>query len=340
MDEPFISYKIDDRSYVAFLKREIHNLLLAAGFGVHRAGEVDIVVSELTSNLIKYADGGEVLYRITESKPEGKRLELYCLDNGKGISNVSRIMEDGYSTSNTLGQGLGAVKRLSEKFLIHSARDWGTVQFIKALPEKTEPLTIPGNSRHLRYATLQTCAPGEKMCGDGFHVKESATGFQVFVGDGLGHGPHAHEAVSQAIAAFRISREKDPAALIRELHESVRKTRGLVATVAIADIVNNTWSLCGVGNIHTKIFTGLDSKVYTPYNGIIGNNVPRTLNPTTIPFDRNQILAMHSDGLRTRWPLGTLPLMLKKEPELIAAALYKDNIRGNDDATVLVAKMN
>src|SRR6187402_992042 len=101
MDNTFSSYKIDDRSLVAFIKREIHNLALASGFGTHRAGEIDIIISELTSNLIKYAGSGELLYRVSNEIGK-KAIEIYCLDDGAGIDNVNKIMADGYSSANTL----------------------------------------------------------------------------------------------------------------------------------------------------------------------------------------------------------------------------------------------
>src|SRR3954470_24431339 len=130
MDSTFSSYKIEDRSLIAFIKREIHNLALQSGFTPHRAAETDIIVAELTSNLIKYANGGEFLYRCCKDFNH-KEIEIFCLDNGAGIDNVVKIMNDGYSTSNTLGHGLGAIKRLSNDFQIYSLKGWGTVQYIK-----------------------------------------------------------------------------------------------------------------------------------------------------------------------------------------------------------------
>jgi len=334
MDKSFSSYKVDDRSFVAFIKREIHNLAINSGFSVHRAGEVDIVVSELTSNLIKHAEGGELLYRIYE-EDDVKDIQIYCIDHGIGIENTQRIMNDGYSSTNTLGQGLGAIKRLSDEFLIFSIKKWGTVQYV-SISNKAEKLPLRKN---LNYAALQVCLPGELVCGDGYYVKLITGGFQIFVGDGLGHGPNAHHAVQEAMKVFRICREKDPTEIIRDIHNSVRKTRGLVATIATVDYKTATWTICGVGNISTRIFTGVDSKTYTPYNGIIGHNIPRTLNNTVVPYEKHQMIVMHSDGLRTRWNLSDMQSILKHEPQMIAAALYKDQMRGTDDATIFVGKI-
>lgn len=337
MDNTFSTYKIDDRSLIAFIKREIHNLALQLGFTPHRAAETDIIVAELTSNLMKFANGGELLYR-ANIDGEYKEIEIYCLDKGVGFDNVVKIMNDGYSSSNTLGHGLGSIKRLSNDFQIYSMKNWGCVQYVK-ICEKPD-LEIHSAKSGLNHATIAVNYPGEKLCGDGYYIKQTSKGFQIFVGDGLGHGESANEAVEAAIKAFRQTIETEPAAILRDIHIKVKKTRGLVATIASVDYKSEVWNICGIGNINTRIYNGLDNKTYTPYNGIIGHNVPRTLNNTIVPYRRHQIIIMHSDGLRTRWSLNDLTSIFKQSPNIIASALYKENIRGNDDATILVGKIN
>lgn len=336
MDNTFSVYKIDDRSLIPFIKREIHNLALQLGFTAHRAAETDIIVAELTSNLIKYGNGGDLLYRAHYDGVQNE-IEIYCLDKGVGIENVAKIMNDGYSTSNTLGHGLGAIKRLSNDFQIYSMRGWGTVQYVK-ICDKVDHV-IPPLKTGINFSALSVNYPGERVCGDGYLVKTTRKGFQIFVGDGLGHGAHAHDAVQLAIKAFKQSSESDPANILREIHEQVKKSRGLVATIACADYNAESWSISGVGNINTRIYNGLDNKTYTPYNGIIGHNIPRTINNTIVPYQKHQIIIMHSDGLRTRWNLNDLTSVIKQGPGLIASALYKDNLRGTDDATILVGKI-
>lgn len=337
MDNTFSSYKIDDRSLVAFIKREIHNLALESGFSAHRAGETDIIVAELTSNLIKFPGCGELLYRVNKLADHNE-IEIFCLDNGTGIANVNKIMNDGYSSVNTLGQGLGAIKRLSNDFQIYSLRNWGTVQYVKIC--ETADYVPPPIIKNLNFSAISVNCPGERVCGDGYLVKETMGGFQIFVGDGLGHGTYAHEAVEQAKKIFKMSRDSDPVMILREIHEGVKKTRGLVATIASVNYKSDKWSICGIGNISTRIYYGIDNKTYTPYNGIVGHNIPRTLNSTMVPYQKHQMIVMHSDGLRTRWSLSDLLSILKHDPGLVAASIYKGTVRGNDDATILVGKIN
>ncbi len=276
------------------------------------------------------------LYRAHISEGQNK-LEIYCLDNGVGIINVHKIMNDGYSSSNTLGHGLGAIKRLSNDFQIYSMRNWGTVQYIR-IYDKADT-KVPPQIDGLNFAAVGVNYPGEKVCGDGYHIKYSKKGFQIFVGDGLGHGAYAHEAVSLAIKSFKQSIETDPSEILRNISDQVKKSRGLVATIACVDYATQNWTICGIGNINTRIYSGLENKTYTPYNGILGHNIPRTLNNTVVPYHKHQIIVMHSDGLRTRWNLNDLTSVIKQNPGIIATSLFKDNIRGTDDATVLVGKI-
>lgn len=335
-DAVLLKYKIEDKSYVSYVKREIHNLVVGEEFSSQKIGEIDIIVAELTSNLVKFAEEGELLYR-TGYNENGIFFEIYCIDNGKGIKNLSRMMQDGISSSDTLGQGLGAIGRLSNDSAIYTNNAWGTVVYSRVY--RTDP-DLAGRKKAVDTGAVQVCCPGEKVCGDGYAVKKVENGYQFFMGDGLGHGINAHEAAQEAIKVFKECREKSPADILRHIHNNVKKTRGLVATIAHLDMNMQQWSFCGIGNISASVFTGLSPKNYTPYNGIIGHNIPRTLNDSVQKLEKYQTLIMHSDGLRTRWNLTDLPGILKYDPNMIAAVLYKDNARHNDDMSVFAAKIN
>src|SRR5688572_557698 len=110
-----VALKADDRSYFAILKKEIHNLAASAGFTETKLGELDIIVAEMVTNLVKHAGGGQVLVKLVETNGN-QGIELISIDNGPGMTDVTRMVADGVSTKNTLGQGLGAMKRLSDLF--------------------------------------------------------------------------------------------------------------------------------------------------------------------------------------------------------------------------------
>jgi anti-sigma regulatory factor (Ser/Thr protein kinase) len=333
----FTSYKIEDRSYLAMIKREIHKEVLRAGFPPARAAEIDIIVAELTSNLIKYAGGGELLFRLEQEKGL-TRFETICLDDGDGMVNVPQMMRDGVSTGTSLGQGLGAIHRLSDLFQVYSLKQWGTVAYSKVFSRKQDG--PPPSARPWKAQMLSTPKPGEDVCGDGFFVKEFKGGIQFFHGDGLGHGLQAYEAVRLAIAAFKICPDKDPPAVLRFIHNEVKKSRGLVGMVAALDFKTGVWKFCGIGNIAARIYEGLVFKSFMSYNGILGLHLPGALSANEYAGQSGQCLIMGSDGLRSNWDLSRYPGVLKYDSTILAAILYKDYGRKTDDASVLVGKIN
>jgi anti-sigma regulatory factor (Ser/Thr protein kinase) len=334
--DSFTSHRIEDRSYVAFVKREIHEKVSLMSFKESKVGEIDILVSELTSNLIKHAGSGELLYRLSWEN-ERDVFEIFCLDKGPGMTDVPQMVRDGISTTNTLGQGLGAIQRLSDVSRIYSIPGWGTIVYAKVLSSPQE--TFQREKKIFENTVLEVPKPGEVACGDGHAIKELPGETCIFFGDGLGHGLYAQEAIQAAVRSFHQCPPGQPTDILRFINNDVKKTRGMVATVARLLHKEKVWQVCGIGNIHTRLFDGLGFKTFMSYNGIIGLNLPNTLNNHQAEAGHNQFLIMASDGLGTRWDLGKYPAIFKHGTSVVAAALYKDFCRGHDDSSVLAGKV-
>jgi serine/threonine-protein kinase RsbT len=58
-------------------------------------------------------------------------LEVVARDNGPGIADIQLAMQDGYSTSNSLGIGLPGVKRLMDELDVRSGVGQGTTVTMK-----------------------------------------------------------------------------------------------------------------------------------------------------------------------------------------------------------------
>jgi anti-sigma regulatory factor (Ser/Thr protein kinase) len=331
-----LSLKASDRSYFAILKKEVRTLAVSAGFNERRLGEIDIVVAEIVTNLVKHAGGGQLLVKLLE---EGGRqgIELVSMDSGPGMADISRMVADGVSTKNTLGNGLGAMKRLSDVFQVYSQKGWGTVILCRLFDE--EPKKWAKTSKiDIRTAIIPK--PGEEACGDGFSSIVTSNLVKVFLGDGLGHGPEAAKAVETAIAAFDGCAEESPQEIIRYLNEAVKKTRGLVGTVAVFNITEQRWQLCGVGNISARIHSNSGGKGYSSYNGIIGLNVPNTLKNHEAYWEPGQHLIMCSDGIKSRWDSFKYPAIVRYDMTILATAVLKDFARLTDDMSVAICKIN
>src|SRR6478736_8636290 len=275
MDKAFTSYRIEDRSFVSYLKREIHSHLVKGKFSKNQVGEIDIIVSEITSNLIKHVGSGEILYRI-DHDDQHSCFEILSIDKGAGMSDTSRMIKDGFSTSLTLGHGLGAIKRMSTLFQLYSLPQWGTILYAMRRTNEEEFLRKPELDVEIRALCVNKAR--ETECGDGYRINKTDTEVRIFFGDGLGHGEHAKAAVDLAGDFFTECRESDPVDIIRQMHEKVRRTRGLVATVAICNKKKREWRICGVGNILTRMYSGIQYKNYMPYNGTVGLNLATSMN--------------------------------------------------------------
>ncbi|MCC9166380.1 stage II sporulation protein E [Pontibacter harenae] len=335
-------FTVPDRSFASIAKRDITRTAESFGLSPSEVGKVNIVATEMISNLTKHtAKGGELLVR-----PLGKPtigIELICLDNGPGMEDLPRMMEDGVSTAGTAGEGLGAIKRQSDVFDIFSQPEIGTI--ILSRIYKTHKAPTLANTNHMfENGCIIVPKPGEAFCGDGFAIIEKGYDLYLLAMDGLGHGVHAHEAAQQAVDVFCNNTESDPANMLRTIHNSIRRSRGAVGFMAFINGKAQRIGYCGIGNIAGKLYTiegGSASSSYKniiSYNGILGHNIPTSLNNQQLDWGRNKLLVMHSDGLKSRWDLSKYPGLHRHHASIIAAVLYKDNTRQTDDTLVMVCK--
>ncbi|GIN93463.1 serine/threonine-protein kinase RsbT [Siminovitchia terrae] len=96
------------------------------GFGVVDQARITTAISELARNIFLYAGDGKVT--INKILLDGKKgLKIVAEDEGPGIEDIRKVMEDGYSTSGGLGAGLPGVKRLMDEFDVQSQVGKGTV---------------------------------------------------------------------------------------------------------------------------------------------------------------------------------------------------------------------
>ncbi|MGF1753788.1 anti-sigma regulatory factor [Vibrio makurazakiensis] len=95
------------------------------GFSIALMSEVSTSVSELATNVVKYACGGVVEISSVESC--GKTgVKIVVKDSGTGIPDIPLALSDNFSTEGSLGLGLPGVKRMMDEFSIESSPEHGT----------------------------------------------------------------------------------------------------------------------------------------------------------------------------------------------------------------------
>ena len=332
-DQPYDSFYINERSQVGLLKKLLKQLGIKAGLSTYQLAKLDIIASEIASNLLKHATPpGQILFReVAQMANSG--IEIIGIDNGPGMQDVSRLMLDGVSTTSTLGTGIGAIRRLSDQFDIYSRPGWGTLLLSRIFKGEYDPSSV---DEEIDYAALRVPYPGESVCGDGVSYKKEGNTHSFLVTDGLGHGPHAHEASVQAAAAFQRASATDPSALIQSVHQSITHTRGAVGTALTIKISDQMAEYYGVGNISLRMIQKNASERGITAQGILGQNIRQRLSVRTLACQGHAWLILHSDGLSEKWKIENYPGLLGRDLALIAAALYKDHQRGKDDCALLV----
>jgi anti-sigma regulatory factor (Ser/Thr protein kinase) len=349
------SLAVRDPTDVANARRRIVRLASRMGYDETQAGQVAIVVTELAQNLLRHGGGGEILAGADLDRPS--RLEIMALDRGPGIYDVAACLRDGYSTGGTSGNGLGAVKRLAHQLLIHSVRGAGTAVLVRmggdtrpadrAVRAEGSAAVHTGNPAAVRTgdsatvrATASLCVPklGEEVCGDTAAIVTRADGrFGILLADGLGHGPLAAAASQEAARLFQKHPEAMPAAALSFLHAGLRATRGAAVATALIDPQSKRVTYGGIGNIAGFITDSEGTRRMVSHSGTAGHTAGR-MQEFHYPMHNRPVVVLFSDGLTTSWSPESHPGLFALDPTLIAGVLYRDHVRGRDDASVVVWK--
>lgn len=111
-----------DNASVVYSARQ---LLEAAGFDKTSQYLIASAASELSTNIIRYAEAGTLT--LLAVKEEGRvYVEIIADDNGPGISDMKSALTENFTTGGGLGLGLPSVKRIMDEFEIKSEPGVGT----------------------------------------------------------------------------------------------------------------------------------------------------------------------------------------------------------------------
>ena len=364
---------IADASQVAEARRLVSGHARRTGMSEARVAQVAVVVTELATNLLKHAGGGQILAQRCDDG-EGVGLEVLALDRGRGMADVDRCMADGYSTAGSPGNGLGAVIRLADDVRIYSRTNVGSAIMVRFLHDtvgggavsgvgnltrggdqfhhltdkpggsglgsdpgsRFGPRTARGERRSLLGAAAAPY-PGESVCGDQWSFCETSFGRTLAVADGAGHGIEAARAASLAVQVFQDHADASCEEIVERMHRALAPTRGAAVSVARIDDAAKTVRYVGVGNIVGALVSRDGTRHMVSHNGTAGHVAPR-IREFTYDFSGDPLVIMHSDGLTGRWDLAAYPGLAAQHPSLIAGVLLRDYRRARDDATVVAMR--
>ncbi|GAA3953004.1 ATP-binding SpoIIE family protein phosphatase [Allohahella marinimesophila] len=322
---------IQDSTEVGVARRAGACLAADLDFSEVRAGQLALIITESATNILKHADGGEILLRTVYNGDRGG-VEVLAIDAGPGIPDLERQMVDGQSSAGSYGVGLGAMQRLAQTIDIYTAPGSGCILWTLIWDDGIGPAEDD-------WQLGAVCLPmiGEESCGDDWYVREDSGLLTMLVTDGLGHGPLAADASRAASLAIKEAPLRPPGALMETVHTALKGTRGAAAAIAQFGSEQGEMVFAGIGNISASFFNDSKRRHLLSHNGIVGSNV-RKIQEFREPWRNGNLCIAHSDGIGTRWNLDDYPGLERCHPALIAAVIYRDHSRRRDDVSIVAVR--
>ena len=121
---------INSDADIVAARQQGRSLAKELGFSTSDQALIATAISEVARNIVQYAKRGEIILSIAREK--GKQgIAVVARDEGPGIPDIELALQDGYSTTRSLGLGLPGAKRLTDEFEIISEVGKGTTVRMK-----------------------------------------------------------------------------------------------------------------------------------------------------------------------------------------------------------------
>ena len=309
---------------------------------------IGTMVSELGSNIIKYATYGTIIANLYDEGGQ-QEIEIIAKDDGPGIENLDLALRDSFSTGQTLGLGLPGVKRMADRFSIRSAPSSGTiVSAIKLLKSAgrsstliiDEPRVFDGSSQpfaqRCEIGSHYRPMVGQINSGDRVVIAESENQTLMVIIDVTGHGDQAHASAKLIQSIIETNSAQDPKALMALLHTRLQGTLGAAIGILKIDKYSNRFSYLAVGNTGASRVEGKKWRGISK-DGVLGQRLP-TLREQTALLEPGDVIFLWTDGL----PETTTPQFLQRHIDEAAQPLARRIVtemgRGHDDAGCAILK--
>lgn len=131
-----IVVNIDTSDDIVAARKAGHQLALDLGFSLTDVTMIATAISEVARNITSYAGRGTIHVMVADREGR-KALVVRAEDDGPGIADIERALEDGYSTGRGLGLGLPGARRLMDRLVVDSALGRGTaIEMWKWVPAR------------------------------------------------------------------------------------------------------------------------------------------------------------------------------------------------------------
>lgn len=317
---------VQDSTRVRDVRVAAEEAAAEAGLDERRTADAALVATELATNLLKHAQAGEVVVDVVdppvpgEGRP-GRVVQITALDHGPGISDVDGALRDGFSTTDSLGAGLGTCRRLADDFALHSALGRGTVAVARIGSAAGE---VPAEAPGVRAGGVNVPFAGADFSGDAWAWVRSGDRLTLMLADGLGHGSEAARASTAAVEELRHWARLPPAECLPKLHTALAGTRGAAVAVAQLDTWAGRLRFAGIGNVTARLREGDRWRTLLSRPGIVGVHRPGTVREDEVAWTPESLLILHTDGLPSRWTPPPDTGLPSADPAVTAAVAVRD----------------
>lgn len=316
--------KINSKVDLIYAKTTLKNILRKQK-DIQDSSFLILSLMEISTNLIKYANGGE-LWIIEKNN----KIIIAALDNGDGIKDINWAKQKGTTSSkNSLGLGLHQI----------SNNDYYTAEIISFLNKKLHGTAIIIRPKNISMdiISLQITYMGEKLCGDLIAKK----GKFLLLADGSGHGKKAYQSVQLLKKYFY--NEMFSCLLIDEffykIHNDLQKNslRGIV--LSIFEVLKMTVNICGAGNI--ALWEKKENQYinHSQKNGIIGEVFSHSDHHSFEFNKKNSRIIAATDGIDVK-KMNTLLSLLPSDASPIAiviCAMFFASVKYDDKSIIIIS---
>lgn len=293
---------------------EVQRLEFLKGISQVNRSMIITILSELGTNILKYATRGRLRVKFIEST-RFSEIEITADDRGPGIPDVELALKDFYSTGGTLGLGLSGVKRMSDRFKVHSTHQGTSIvchKLIRGTMARTgrasdpQPLeskpNIPVFSEVSASADnafdwgyfVRPCS-GYAITGDSLMLLACPAQLLLAVIDATGHGPSASSIKQKVELIIKQTNSFNPSLLMQKIHEQLCGTQGAAVGLMVINRHDGQYSYVGVGNtrmakLGKNPFKGLSR------DGVLGSRLPRLVIQDD-QLEAGDLVMLWTDGL-------------------------------------------
>jgi len=297
------------------------------GFATTRQFMIATAVSELATNIVRYATCGEVsIAAMNDRAREG--IQVVATDDGPGIDDIERAMQDHYSTGGGLGLGLPGVRRLMDELMIDSRPGAGTTV--------TATKWLHRSRRELEPSVAIRPLLSNVECGDTAVVRRIDNRLFLGLVDVLGHGREAYQ-VAEASKQFLEDHCGEPLVeLMQHLHQHIRGSRGAVAGLCVLETETDMLKFVGIGNITARTL-GAESRRLVSRSGVVGDIIP-TPREESLTLSDGDILLMYTDGVKSHFEIEDWPQMRTSAAATLAHDIINLFGKDEDDAACIALR--